>query len=249
MPRPSTTPPSTGRRSASARPHRPAATPAVRPSSGDSACARSQKPIEPTRIRTGSQRNARPVELAARERGAREDREEQEARGEPRGVVRRERRRERAHRRGRERGHERAALEPGLAGEARHRDVAGRRHLPRDAERRRVLGLPRVVADQRRARSTRGTAGSAPACFSARCGPDGDTDSGSTGSGVAERGGARASGRDLYERKRQPKLPLFGTGALPSHDHERAEAADLPAGFAGAGFAAGAGARRAGLAA
>ena len=61
IPAPSAMPPSTGMRSASARPHRPTATPSVRNSSGESTCARSQKPTLPTRISTGSQRNARPL--------------------------------------------------------------------------------------------------------------------------------------------------------------------------------------------
>ena len=94
----------------------------------------------------------------------------------------------------------------------------------RDAERRRVLGLPRVVADEaehdpRRAQQDRG-----PSCLQRAMRPGRRHRLGvDRPRAVAGRGARMDGDHRVAQRKRQPKLPLRSSG-LPSHDHERAEA-------------------------
>ncbi len=148
MPAPSAAPPSSGWRSASAKPYSATATPSVTKSSGDSTCARSQKPTLPTRSSTGSQRNARP--FSSRLAYAVASSTSASARpttiraalwtcsGGENALI--------------------ASAPPmyasggrgtyGSAGERRHDVVVAVRHLGGDADRRRVLRLPRVVAGE-----------------------------------------------------------------------------------------------------
>ena len=149
------------------------AIPASNPSSGDSWCARSHRPTQPTNSSTGIQRKSRPKSSRPVSSQQKQRESKQQSGGESRRVVRRQDAgRELSGHRG-ERIDERRAVDERLARELRREEIAAGQHLVDD---RRTMSRPRSSTDRGRrvpARPTRRKAGRGRTASARDSGPDG----------------------------------------------------------------------------
>ena len=145
-PAPSARPPSTGRRSASANPQRADGDAERQEELGREHVGAIPEPDAADEDQHRQPAESASVELAARVGRREKDQRERDTCDHARGVVRGERRREQAERDCAAHVGKRGMRQVRLAAERGHDEVVALRHLDGDADRRRVLRLPRIVA-------------------------------------------------------------------------------------------------------